>query len=190
MNVRNAALTVSIVLNVVLVVLLAASRRGGGKHEKPTTPEEQGTLDHLTLQLRCGKGDTHACAEVDRLDVSGCEGGTGHSCTMLAISYETGQRRPKNPPEATRYYLRGCDLGDAAGCWYAGIRHLRGQGVPVDRDQAMVLLTKACDLGQENGCLDLGDAYAASTPADLPSAKKAWDRGCSLGYSAACDRAK
>jgi uncharacterized protein len=176
---RDVALGGSLLLNVVLGVALVMRSHGKA--------DAKGDVDHLLLQVQCGKGDKQACADVQRVDQEGCAAGKGHSCTLIAIGFDNA----KDEAKAAEMYVKACDLGDGSGCWYAGTRHVQGRGVAKDVPRGIELLEKACAKNEKNGCLDLGSAYARDlSPPDETKALAAWDKGCGLGYDWCCNRAK
>src|SRR5262245_20082686 len=172
----KVALAASVLLNIALGVMVVRGGKGGARSE------DDATVDHLLLQVRCGKGDKAACEKVQRLDDDGCAAGQGAACTLVAIGYETGRQRPKDAAKAVEMYVMACELGDSAGCWYGGSRYASGRGVAKDPARAQALLTKACDGKQVNGCLDLGSLHDRAQPPRRDEAIAAWDRGCTLGY--------
>jgi uncharacterized protein len=184
-SIRDYLFVGSLLLNIVLAAALLARGRHGS-----TSPEKnaaQNDVDHLLLQVQCGKGDKQACADVERIDQTECAGGRGHACTLLAIKFDNKKEETK----AAEMYVKACDLGDGSGCWYAGSRYVEGRGVPKDVLRGIELLEKACAKDEKNGCLDLGSAYARHlTPPDEAKALAAWDKGCGLGYDWCCNRAK
>lgn len=180
------ALAVSICLNVILgAVVVYFLWHPPATSVKPRS-KAAAEVDHLVLQVRCGKGDKQACQEVLETDISGCENGDGHSCTLLGIYHQGGKHVPKDEAQAAKYFEKACSLGDGAGCWYCGTTHQGGVGVPKNLDRAIELLKKACDKNQVNGCLSLGQAYERYEPPELDKALAAYERACKLKYETGC----
>src|SRR5262245_22937281 len=88
-----------------------------------------------------------------------CRRGRQTSCIEIGAMFARGERVPKDPARAVRFFSWACEHGDLDGCARAGGAALVGFGGPKDPQLGAALLERACRGGDGFGCAILGEMY-------------------------------
>jgi uncharacterized protein len=158
----------------------------------------------------CDGGDAMGCnnlanlydSEPDRdpprawaLYMKACERGSGMGCSTVAKAFDAGDRVPRDPAQASRYFSRSltilqadCDAGNPRACGQAGWLHERGLGAAKDVAAALRGFQAGCDGNDGPSCYNLAVARRSANAGD-PTIATLLAKGCELGSREACDAA-
>jgi TPR repeat protein len=101
----------------------------------------------------------------------------------LGVACDNGDRQPKAPDLALKWYRKAAYQGHANAQYALGMGYVRGQGVAVDATEGMLWLQKAAAQGHTYAQFALGQMYCGSegTARDIGQAakwfRKAGDKG-------------
>jgi TPR repeat protein len=138
--------------------------------------------------------DARAMACVAGMFTDACSMGEPRACTFAGRLWIDGRGVERDAERGINMLIRACDEGSAAACAFAGhwlaepsnTRDLPGASELHHR----VDVEAACLAGQSDQCFLAGHAFFGALdgfPQDRALAAKAYERGCDLGESAACN---
>lgn len=115
----------------------------------------------------------------------GCGLGVGTACEELGMLAFKGTGVPRDLDEAMRRFHQACDAGVADGCVDAGLVAERQGASP---DAVLGAVRTGCERGSGHGCAKLGLLLLDGTrlPVDAAGGVDAFERACTLGFSAGC----
>jgi hypothetical protein len=162
--------------------------------------------DATQLAKACEGGDAKKCEDLGGLFLLGrggmvkdeakartlfakaCELGNIASCEFAGKMMRDGRGGPADDAGATRLLVRACDGASYGACTSLALAAMKSG----DKATALRLMTKACDGGDKLGCMGLGAMYlnGNGVKRDRARAKVLLQKACSLGATAACDKAR
>ncbi len=90
----------------------------------------------------------------------------------LGYMYKSGEKIPKNYPQALHWYTKAAEQGNVRAQYNLAVMYNGGQEIPQDYPQALHWYTKAAEQGHTNAQFNLGVMYynGQGTPRNLKQA--------------------
>jgi TPR repeat protein/RsiW-degrading membrane proteinase PrsW (M82 family) len=142
---------------------------------------------NLGLAYEAGRGVPKDLARAGELYEKACGKDDGLGCANLARLLHAGTPPPRDDLRARTFYQRGCDMKESAACKGLALLLQNAEGGPRDHRGAAQAWEVVCESGDGQACADAGWLYAAGDFAhDVVRARELRDKGCKLGWKAAC----
>lgn len=139
------------------------------------------------LFLREWRSEEDVALALERLENDCQSNGSGRSCYLVGVAYETGRGRPKDPIRALQFF-ESAGLDNVYAAKGAARVFLTTPDMPLDMRPVVQTLVDSARRGDAESCWYLAYMYrdGVGTAVDVAKARSLLETGCKLGLADAC----